>query len=89
MQLPIKVTGGVESNKFLRKDFEFRHPNAVKNGLSFDDMRAFVKRLEHDDDLRAHVSTDIWEVTCPCYDNTTLKSHINLQGFSSSCSKTI
>ena len=69
--LPIKVVGGVESNTFLRKDFERRCPQA----RSYDDMRSFVKKLEDDLDLRKACYANIYEITCPCYDNTTLKTY--------------
>ena len=73
MRLPIRVIGGVERNEHQRRDFETHNPAAAGN--SHADMRAFVEKCERDDDLRKRAFADIWEVTPPCYDNTTLKSY--------------
>ena len=75
-KLPIQIIGGVESDKYLRTDFETQNPHA--QNLSFDDMRTFTTRLENDVGFKDKVKADIWTVTCPCNDNTTLKSLNNV-----------
>ena len=75
-KLPIQIIGGVESDKYLRTDFETQNPHA--QNLSFDDMRTFTTRLENDVGFKDKVKADIWTVTCPCNDNTTLKSLNNI-----------